>query len=67
MKTTFITSSDLFRLSKSKVVVDVCPNTLRSYIRDGLPCYRRGKAIFVSKTEFEQFIRAGVTQSPVAA
>lgn len=49
---------DLFRLSKSKEVVDVCSNTLRAYFRAGLPFYRRGKAIFISKTELAQFIRA---------
>jgi hypothetical protein len=48
---------DLFRLSKSKDVVDVCPNTLRSYHREGLPFYKRGKAIFISKTELAAFIR----------
>ncbi len=47
---------DLFRLSKSKEVVDVCSNTLREYNRQGLPFYHRGKAIFVSKTELAQFI-----------
>jgi len=47
---------DLFRLSKSKEVVDVCSNTLRSYNRAGLPFYHRGKAIFVSKSELAQFI-----------
>jgi hypothetical protein len=50
---------DLFRLSKSKEFVDVCPNTLRSYFRLGLPCYRRGKAVFVSKTELTEFITKG--------
>ncbi len=47
---------DLFRLSKSKEVVDVCPNTLREYNRRGLPFYHRGKAIFVSKIELARFI-----------
>jgi len=48
---------DLFRLSKSKQVVDLCSNSLRSYFKQGLPCYKRGKAVFVSKTELGQFIR----------
>jgi len=48
---------DLFRLSKSKDVVDICANTLRSYHDDGLPFYRRGKAVFVSRVELDQFIR----------
>jgi hypothetical protein len=50
---------DLFRLSKSKRVVDVCSNTLRKYHEQGLQFYRRGKAVFVSKTELAMFIRAG--------
>ena len=48
---------DLFRLSKSKQVVDVSANTLRSYNREGLPFYRQGKAIFISKAEVAAFIR----------
>ena len=53
------TSFDLFRLSKSKDVVDVCSNTIRSYFKLGLSHYRRGKAVFVSKAELEAFIRGG--------
>ncbi len=48
---------DLFRLSKSKEVVDVCANTLRAYHRDGLPFHYQGKAIFVSKIDLAAFIR----------
>jgi hypothetical protein len=48
---------DLFRLSKSKEVVDLCANTLREYNEAGLPFYRSGKAVFVSKTELAAFIR----------
>jgi len=48
---------DLFRLSKSKEVVDVCSNTLRTYAGQGLPLYRRGTAVFVSKAELAAFIR----------
>lgn len=50
---------DLFRLSKSKEIVDVCSNTLRSYFKLGLPHYNRGKACFVSKAELAAFIRNG--------
>jgi hypothetical protein len=50
------TSFELFRLSKSKAAVDVCPNTLRSYFQQGLPFYKRGNAVFVSKTELAAFI-----------
>ncbi len=49
-------SFDLFRLSKSKVTVDICPNTLRTYNKQGLPFYHRGKAVFVSKAELATFI-----------
>jgi len=47
----------LFRLSKSKQVVDVCPNTLRAYNSQGLPFYKVGKSVFVSYAELESFIR----------
>jgi hypothetical protein len=50
---------DLFRLSKSKIVVDLVPNTLREYHDQGLPFYRRGKAVFISRTELNAFIRLG--------
>lgn len=47
---------DLFRLSKSKEVVDLAPNTLRAYNRDGLPFYRKGKTVFISKAELTAYI-----------
>jgi hypothetical protein len=47
---------DLFRLSKSKQAVDLCPNTLRAYFKQGLPCYRRGKVVFISRAELAEFI-----------
>ena len=51
-------SFDLFRLSKSKEVVDLAPNTLRTYHTDGgLPFYRNGKTVFVSKAEVATYIR----------
>jgi hypothetical protein len=50
-------SFDLFRLSKSKDAVDVCANTLRTYNEKGLPFYRCGKAVFVSRAELANFIR----------
>jgi hypothetical protein len=52
-------SFDLFRLSKSKEIVDVCPNTLRSYQAEGLRFYRVGKAVFISRAELAAFIRQG--------
>lgn len=56
------TGFDLFRISVAKDVVDVCPNTLRSYFKQGLPSYKRGKAIFVSKTELAAFIRGKLSK-----
>jgi len=53
----FSSDFDLFRIGRSKRVVDISDNTIRGYIRDGLPSYRRGKAVFVSKRELEQFLR----------
>lgn len=47
---------DLFRLSKSKRECDLSPNTLRAYFKRGLPCYRMGKAIFISRAQLHQFI-----------
>jgi hypothetical protein len=49
-------SFDLFRLSKSKEAVDLCSNTLRQYFKDGLPFYKMGKAIFISRAQLAQFI-----------
>ena len=51
-------SWDLVRLSRSKELLDICANTLRSYNADGLPFYRMGRAVFVSKTELATFIRS---------
>ena len=53
---------DLVRLSKAKAAVDVCPNTLRAYAKAGLPLYRRGRAVFVSKTELANFIQGRLAQ-----
>jgi hypothetical protein len=53
------TGFDLFRLTKSKEVVDVCPNTLRAFFKQGLASYRNGKCVFVSKSELNSFIRRG--------
>jgi hypothetical protein len=47
---------DLFRLTKAKETVDVCPNTLRGYFKKGLRHYKQGRAIFVSKSELRAFL-----------
>jgi len=51
----------MVRLSRAKKVVDVCPNTIREYSRQGLNLYHMGKAVFFSTVELEQFIRAKAT------
>lgn len=52
-----ISKFGFFRLCKSKLAVDVSPNTLRAYNSQGLPFYRIGKSVFVSYSELETFIR----------
>jgi hypothetical protein len=47
---------DLVRLSKSKKEVDLSPNTIRAYFQRGLPHYKMGKAIFISRAQLHQFI-----------
>ena len=49
---------DMQRLTKSKQSVDISSNTIRSYFAQGLRRYCVGKAVFFSKSELEQFIRA---------
>jgi len=53
------TNFDLFRLSKSKREVDVAPNTLRRFFKQGLRFYTRGKCVFVSRAELHSFITNG--------
>lgn len=48
---------DLIRITKSKGAVDLAPNTIRSFARQGLRIYKAGKAAFFSRTELEDFIR----------
>ena len=52
-----ISKFGFFRLSKSKIIVDISPNTLRAYNSQGLPFYKVGKSVFVSYSELEAFIR----------
>jgi len=51
----------MVRLSKAKKAVDVCPNTIREYHRQGLNLYHMGKAVFFSSVELEHFIRTRST------
>lgn len=48
---------DFFRISHSKREVDLSPNTVRAFAKEGLRLYRSGKITFVSKTELGFFIR----------
>lgn len=50
-------SFDLVRLTKSKREVDLSSNTIRAYAKEGLNLYRKGRAVFFSRAELEQFIR----------
>jgi hypothetical protein len=52
-----ITKFGFFRLSKSKLAVDISPNTIRAYNLRGLPFYKVGKNVFVNYSELETFIR----------
>lgn len=56
------TGFDLFRLTRSKEIVDICPNTLRHYHKHGLPFYsRKGeRAVYVSISDLEKFLKASL-------
>jgi hypothetical protein len=38
-------------------VVDIATATIRKFIREGLPFYKRGKSCFISRRELEIFLR----------
>ncbi len=52
------TSFDLVRLTKAKPTVDLAPNTIRAYAREGLALYRKGRAVFFSRAELAHHIRS---------
>ena len=52
-------SFDLVRLNASKRHVDLAPNTIRAYAKEGLNLYRKGKAVFFSRAELAAFIKGG--------
>jgi hypothetical protein len=56
-------SFDLCRISKSKQICDVAPNTIRAYAKKGLRIYRAGKSCFFSKSELINFIKQGAVLS----
>lgn len=55
-----VKTSICFDSLKARKAVDVCSNTIRAYHRQGLPWYKKGKAVFVSKLELRAFITAPV-------
>lgn len=54
---------DLVRITKAKKIVDVCPNTIRAYGKQGLPLYKCSKALFFSRSELAAFIRDQAAKS----
>jgi hypothetical protein len=53
-----IPNTDLFRITRSKSAIGLTPPALRKLLRQGLPHYKLGrKLVFVSKREFEAFVR----------
>lgn len=58
-------SIDLFRISRSKKVADISPNTVRKLHRErGLRIYYSGGASWVSKSELEALIKTSSTKTP---
>ena len=47
----------MVRLTKSKKTVDLSPNTIRQYSKEGLNLYRLGRAVFFNSQELEEFIK----------
>jgi hypothetical protein len=58
-------SLDLFRISRSKKLVDLSPNSIRKLHREcGLRIYFSGGASWVSRSELEAVIRAHAKAEP---
>jgi uncharacterized protein (DUF2461 family) len=65
LNATAVNSLDLFRISRSKKVVDLSPNTIRKLHREcGLRIYYSGGASWVSKSELEALIRRTANIQP---
>lgn len=58
---------DLVRITKSKAIVDVSPNTIRTYSKQGLPLYKCSKSLFFSRSELAAFIRGQAAKNLRAA
>lgn len=56
----------MVRLSKSKERVDLSPNTIRAYSRNGLRLYHHGKSVFFSQLELCGYIRAKCEEAGTA-
>jgi len=50
---------DLFKITKAKSVVGVSPNTVRTLFAHGLPYYKLGRLVMVSRSEFEALVKSG--------
>jgi hypothetical protein len=61
------TSFDLVRISRAKKAVDLSPNTIRAYALEGLALYRKGRALFFSRSELAAHIRRTSSQHKLAA
>lgn len=48
---------DMVRLTKSKREVDLSPNMIRTFAKDGLRLYRVGACVFFSRQELADHIR----------
>ncbi len=60
-------SCDLIRITRAKLEVGVTPPTIRAYSREGLALYRKGRATFFSRSEFDSFIRSTATRQAFSA
>jgi hypothetical protein len=65
MSESLSTSFDLVRLTRAKRAVDVCPNTIRAYAKEGLNLYRKGRAVFFSRAELDTHIRSTADKGAV--
>jgi hypothetical protein len=48
---------DLVRLSKSKQAVDLAPNTIRAFVKQGLRLFKQGKMVWFSRSELAEIIK----------
>lgn len=53
------TPFDLVKITRTKVELNISPNTVRAMFRAGLPHYRCGKLVLVSRADVAAFIKSG--------